>query len=678
MTTLPLGQGAYRRTYDDSPEVKLINRFVERTPANPVENTALLARPGTDLLDYFEAEAQKKHVRGCYSQDGIFGSDLFVVSGQNMWRYDGTTKTQIQGVVSGTGNPKVAYAKGAGYERMFITDGLLLQYYDGGTAATGTVTFGSPEPATGTLTYDGTGAITAGAIEINGTYYGWNADVDFGGANGTEGAPWLCLPGSDVADALLNMANAIKANGTPGTDFSTGLTANPDVTAEATATTLVLTAIASGDDGNAITTTVSYNDNMDWGATLEGGKATVAASQTMVEHAGTGTLVDTTVEINGTYYTWTTGSVDAGAPDGTAGNPWLIAVGFEEGSIAECIENFDKAINGTGIPGADYSTGLVLENPDVSSTFTATTLTVTARAVGEAGNAITTTMDSQTCSWGATLAHGDQAENYKIGINGTWYGWNAADVDAGPPDGSQAKPFLADPGTDPLLAMENMINFVGTRGEDFSTVLTTANTDVSASSADGVLTLTSRLRTTDANSITLHVSGPSDLLPPSGATLTGGGQHALRGIEIPTGESAVAVATLNGFAFVAVKDSQKFYLVRPGEVTIDALDFFSKESAPDPIVDMQRVGDVMFIMGSSSTEPWAATGNSDAPFAPIQGRASSRGIVDGTAVPVDESTIIVVGNDYRVYAVGAVPKVISDHGIEERIRRQIRREKGLI
>jgi hypothetical protein len=419
MPVLPIGIGAYKRLYDASPEVKLINRFVEAKPVtNPVEKTALLGRPGTSLLGYFAADTAEGTIRGTFSRNGIFNSDLFVVSGKNLWRYDGTTQTHITGEVFVAGNPRMDFVRGADYERLFITDGSLLQYYDGGSAATGL------------LTYTG--------------------------------------DGSNFADYVLI--------------------------------------------------------------------------------------------IGGIYYGWTDGSVDANSPAGTSGHPFLCAIG-----------------------------------------------------------------------------------------------------------------------SDGLEAMSNMLNFIGTRGVDFSTALTTASLAVSAAFDDDLktITLTSRDHTTEANAITLAVTPTGMDMSWGTMTMTGGGVQALHGISLPNGEAAIAVMTLDSFGFVACANSQRFYYIRPGAVVIDGLDFATKESSPDNIVDMVRVGDVGVIMGSSSIEFWSGTGDSDNPFAPVKGRTMSRGILDGTAVMVDEATIILVGNDHRVYAVTSSPLPVSDNGIEERIRRQVRREAGL-
>jgi hypothetical protein len=59
--------------------------------------------------------------------------------------------------------------------------------------------------------------------------------------------------GATDATALTNLAAAINANGTVGTQYYAGTLANTKVTATAGATTLVLTAITAGTGGNALT-----------------------------------------------------------------------------------------------------------------------------------------------------------------------------------------------------------------------------------------------------------------------------------------------------------------------------------------------------------------------------------------------------------------------------------------
>lgn len=268
MVTLPLGINAYKRQYAFEPEVQLINRFMEQDPANLREHTALLARPGTTNITRFGAE----HIRGLYSTPGLFNGDLFGVSGSTLYRYnDADGVTAITGTINGTGHPNVAWMVGDGYEYLFISDGLLLSYYAGGTHATGTLT--------------NSGTVSSQVIDIGGTYYSWNTNVDHGTPDGTSTAPWLA---NLTTDPLASMADLLMFNGVRGTDFSTALGGpSTQVTAiaydatghavgaagyVAPATTMVLTSITDLAAGNSIATSIFSGTGLAWGgSTLSGG-----------------------------------------------------------------------------------------------------------------------------------------------------------------------------------------------------------------------------------------------------------------------------------------------------------------------------------------------------------------------------------------------------------------------
>lgn len=287
----------------------------------------------------------------------------------------------------------------------------------------------------------------------------------------------------------------------------------------------------------------------------------------------------------------------------------------------------------------------------------------------------------------ATLTLTGAITNQVLDIGGTFYGWNVA-VDTGAPDGSAAHPWLANPGTDALLAMVNLLTFNGVPGVDFSTALGGPSATVTATVAGGppaTSMLVSSIATDGSgNLITTTLTGTGGVLAWSSATLINGGINALQGVAVPDGQAVKALASVSGYVLVSIANSQKFYWLNPGETVIDPLNFATKESNPDNIVDMNTVGDQVLINGGGSTENWYATGNLAAPFAPVEGRVYARGAVPGTVCPVQDG-VILVGNDGVVYQVGSsygsgtsygVTR-ISDHGIEERVRRQLRREQGL-
>jgi hypothetical protein len=274
--------------------------------------------------------------------------------------------------------------------------------------------------------------------------------------------------------------------------------------------------------------------------------------------------------------------------------------------------------------------------------------------------------------------------NQVVEIDGVYYSWDA-NVDNNAPDGTAAHPWLALLGgtdAESLTNLAKLIDFNGVRGVDFSTALGGPNPRFSAPTTDLTTTLliTATSEYAAGNSITTTIASGVGLAW-GATTLTGGGTHALQGVPVPDGVGIKALANVSSSVLASVADSQKFFWINPGEIVIDALNFAEKESSPDNIVDMVSVGDQVIITGQDSTENWYATGDAAAPFLPIEGRVYARGTLAGTPTVVNDD-VILVGNDGVVYEVGysaglAAVRRISDHGIEERIRTQLRREQGL-
>jgi hypothetical protein len=289
-----------------------------------------------------------------------------------------------------------------------------------------------------------------------------------------------------------------------------------------------------------------------------------------------------------------------------------------------------------------------------------------------------------------TLTLTSTIANQVIEIGGTYYSWAATVDPVTTPDGTSSKPYLALLGTglsadeDSLANMVKLINFSGTPGIDYSSSVPGANAGVTATSTDTTLVVTAIDNTGFGNAITTSVFSGSGIAW-DGSTLSGGGGAELRQVVgYDPSEKIKALTTVSSYVLASVGDTWKFYWIEPGEVTIDPLNFASKESNPDPILDMLTVGDQALIMGAGSTENWYATGDFNAPFAPVKGRVYQRGLVEGTPVVVDDG-VILVGNNGVVYEIGyqvggevswGVHR-ISTNTIEERIRRQLRREQGL-
>lgn len=300
-----------------------------------------------------------------------------------------------------------------------------------------------------------------------------------------------------------------------------------------------------------------------------------------------------------------------------------------------------------------------------------------------------TTAASGTLTKTGTIVNGSDT----IEIGGVYYTWGT--TFSGSDAGTSSHPFVVNP-TNTLTVLDPMNQLVlaimdsGTPGTDYSGTIGGQNTLVGATgdgNTPGVIDkITARAVGTGGNSITFTITGGSALSISGSGTLQNGGIDALQGCTVPGGLAPVTLSQVSSYVLVGIQNSQQFYWVNPGEVVIDPLNFASKESSPDNITHIRAVGDQVLIIGEKSTENWYATGNLSAPFAPIQGRVYARGAITGTPVVVDDG-VFLVGDDGRVYSVGFQPgdntdagwgvQRVSNNGIEERIRMQIRREGGL-
>jgi len=222
--------------------------------------------------------------------------------------------------------------------------------------------------------------------------------------------------------------------------------------------------------------------------------------------------------------------------------------------------------------------------------------------------------------------------------------------------------------------MNNMlqaISFTGTQGVTYSANLGGQNPQVTAAypglnvDDDALLTVTARTDLAAGNDLATTETGAN--MSWGAATLTGGGTHALSGVPMPDGLPPIAVATLKSFVLVAVGNSDRFYWIRPAEITIAPLDFATAESQPDDVLTVEVVGDTAWFVGEGSTEVWYATGVVASPFAPVPGRVFDRGAIEGTVVNI-KGSVFLVGRDYVVYAIAGAPNRISNHGVEQTIR----------
>lgn len=260
MADVPLGRADYHRTVAKEARIQTRNRYFEANPVLTDKQTALISRPA--LRRWLSVGSGP--IRGAYSQPGTFDDALFVVSGEDWYRVDkdGTTTFLTDGVNPGTGNVSMAATGNIGEtpEFLFMADGRNLWLYIANGYARGTL---SGSPANNDV------------VKIDTVYYKFtNGSVDAGAPAGTLANPWLVKLGGNDFVSFTNLSLAIGAKGTPGTTYSTALTAHPTAKSQNVgASSISVRATAPGALGNAIATTET-GAGLAWTApTLTGGGA---------------------------------------------------------------------------------------------------------------------------------------------------------------------------------------------------------------------------------------------------------------------------------------------------------------------------------------------------------------------------------------------------------------------
>lgn len=263
MVALPLGDTDWARFLSGEARIRVKNRYYEQNPTNQQEGFSLLSRPGLKrwrTIGTGPIRAQP------FSQQGAFGDDLFVMSGDEAYRISRATNAAtlisggfFAGNPTGFGSLAATGAIGSTPEYLYIADGTTLWLYLENGFAQGTLVI--------------SGVLSDGdVIEIGGVYYRWStAGVDSGAPAGTIGNPWRVLLGSGTVEATDNMRNALDGSG-QGVTCSTALIAHPTVNgAFSNNTSLRVVAKEPGTAGNAITTTETGATTAWGGGVLAGG-----------------------------------------------------------------------------------------------------------------------------------------------------------------------------------------------------------------------------------------------------------------------------------------------------------------------------------------------------------------------------------------------------------------------
>lgn len=249
----------FKRDVAGGDQLILRNRYYEVNPQLSDDGASLLARPGMKFL----MELGEGPVRGMYTEEGSFESDLFAAHGIDLTRVHRDKTTTL--IYSGLFNPDYGVVNmtstapiGDVPEFLFFADGRNLYLYVANGYAKGTLT-GTP--------------VNTDTVQIGTMYYRFtNGLVDTGTPTGTSGNPWLVALGLSSVISFDNLAAAVALSGEAGVQYSTATLANDQAKPVSTSTGVaVFRATATGVVGNSVITTETGGLTWTNGGTMTGG-----------------------------------------------------------------------------------------------------------------------------------------------------------------------------------------------------------------------------------------------------------------------------------------------------------------------------------------------------------------------------------------------------------------------
>jgi len=256
-----------------------------------------------------------------------------------------------------------------------------------------------------------------------------------------------------------------------------------------------------------------------------------------------------------------------------------------------------------------------------------------------------------------------------VRIDGVYYSIQTSSLDTGSPAGTSGNPWKVQKGADNAATMQNLfdaVNATGTPGTSYSTALTEHLT-VAAYTVTST-TVSVRAKDAGATGNSIVTTETSAGLSWGSGTLTDGGNPSMTQVVTPDDIGMVSLGYIAGYVICIPAQDQgfngRFYWIEPGATTIDPLNFATAEKSPDAILQIRVVGDQFWLFGTNSTEVWYPTGDALAPFTRVQGRLFERGILEGTAIVVKDS-VMLIDNTGTVYRLEGSPKEVSNPSISE-------------
>jgi hypothetical protein len=268
--------------------------------------------------------------------------------------------------------------------------------------------------------------------------------------------------------------------------------------------------------------------------------------------------------------------------------------------------------------------------------------------------------------------------NDEVRIGDVYYRFTNASVDAGTPAGTSTDPWLVALGLDFEESLRNLSNAImadGVAGTQYSTALV-RHPDVDVTNVTPTnLAVEAIQEGPTGNSIVTTETGAN--IAWGGGTLAGGGPPPLSQVPTPNSVGVISVAHINSYVIAVPVQSEadgtvgQFWWIEPGETTINPLNFATAERSPDKIFQVLVYGDLFWLCGQNTVEPWQTTGNFQFPVQRYPGILYDRGSFEGTAVQVKDS-LIITDEDGGVFQLKGGANRISTPAVEEIIRRAIK------
>ena len=134
--------------------------------------------------------------------------------------------------------------------------------------------------------------------------------------------------------------------------------------------------------------------------------------------------------------------------------------------------------------------------------------------------------------------------------------------------------------------------------------------------------------------------------------------------------SSDTVAYMDGYFIFNRSGTGQFFITELFSVVINPIDWATAEAAPDDTVGVAIASRQLWLIGQKTSEIWYDSGDPAFPFTRISGAVNDIGCVEHKTISTVKSSVIFVGEDFKVYASsGYALEPISTPAIERELSR---------